>query len=648
MSKLAFFLSFSFLLLFFTFTDSQGQSRKGQDYSVRNKKAIRFYQESENYFIRRQYGQAIRLLEQAVDKAPEFTEAHIRLGTIYRAVGQFDKALQHLETAGRLAGKKDADPQALFALGELYWQLGRYEEAKENMEAFLATSPRQKPLVNIASNIVKDADFASEQLKNPLPFKPEVLPKSVNAHELQYFPVLTVDQQHLIFTRRISSAPQHDEDLVISSRDKQGNWQAAESISANINSENNEGTSTISADGRILIFTSCKGRQDYGSCDLFISRKTGDSWSEPENLGSAINSRNWESQPALSADGRTLYFVSNRPGGQGGNDIYVSTLGQNGEWSSPENLGGTLNTSFDEISPFIHANGQTLYFASNGHRGMGGYDLFMSELEEGQWQQPRNLGYPINNHEDQVSLYVTADGRQGYYAHEEKRNNRLDQSLIYRFDIPEQIRVRNKSNYVTGRVFDAATKEPIGAKITLFDIIDDRIVNSVSSDPEKGTYYMVLTEGSEYALYVNKPGYLFESLSFNYGKNNTHEPIEIDVYLEPIRSGISTTLNNIFFETDQFQIQPKSETELQRVVNFLQENPEVRIEIAGHTDDVGSAAYNKVLSEKRARAVYDYLVKAGISPERLRAKGYGQTQPVVPNDSEQNRQRNRRIEFSIL
>jgi OOP family OmpA-OmpF porin len=643
--------AFLFLLIILQLsTIAWAQSRRSPSYSVKNKKAIRYYQESENYFIRRQYGQAIQLLQDAIDKAPDFMEAHIRLGTIYRAVGAFDKALHHLERADEANTGGEPNGQAIFSLGELYWQLGRYEQAKDKMQAFLALNPRQKPLLDIATNIVEDADFAIAQLQNPLPFKPEPLPEAVNEHALQYFPVLTVDQQNLIFTRRISSGPQHDEDLVISRRDAQGNWGAAESVSANINTENNEGTSTISADGRTLIFTSCKGRQGFGSCDLYISYKTGEEWSEPVNLGPAVNSRSWESQPALSADGRALYFVSNRQGGKGGNDIYVSTRNAEEEWSRPENLGAPINTSFDEISPFIHANNQSLYFASNGHTGMGGYDLFVAEQldGDGSWQEPRNLGYPINTHEDQVSLFVTADGREGYYSYEERRNREGGRSLLYKFNIPEAARVQNRSNYVSGKVYDAQSREPIGANITLFDIVDNRIVNDVQSDSVNGSYFIVLTEGSEYALYVNKRGYLFKSLAFNYGKNNTLEPIAIDVYLEPIRAGVVTTLNNIFFDTDQYQLQQKSETELERVVQFLNDNPEVRIGIAGHTDNVGNPSYNQQLSQKRAQAVFNYLQEAGISPDRLQAKGYGQTQPIAPNDTEADRQQNRRIEFRVM
>lgn len=634
------------LIILLTGFGSLAQSRQ-QEYSVRSKKAIRLFEESENYFIRRQYGHAVRLLQEALEKEEDFIEAHVRLGAIYRAVGEFDRALFHLEQAGSLS-EGEADAQTLFSLGELYWQLGKYEQAAEQMKKFLSLEPRQKALVSIAENIVADAAFALEQIKNPLPFNPEPLPDQVNAATLQYFPVLTVDQQNLIFTRRLTSGPQDDEDLVLSRRDAQGNWQAPESISTSINTEGNEGTSTISADGRTIIFTSCRGRNGYGSCDLYISYRNGKEWSEPENLGPVINSAAWESQPSLSADGRTLYFVSNRPGGAGKNDIYVSHQEETGKWQVPENVGKTINTPFDEVSPFIHANSQTLYFSSNGRRGMGGYDLFVTEKQQESWQEPRNLGYPINNHEDQVSLFVTADGEEGYYAYEEKGGGVEDRSLLYRFEIPEAVRVRNRSNYVSGKVFNAQTKEPIGAEVTLFDIVEEKVVSRVSSDSVGGEYYIVLTEGSEYALYVNKPGFLFKSMAFNYGKNNTLDPIAIDIYLEPIRAGISTTLNNIFFETDEYQLQPKSETELERVVQFLRENPKVAIEISGHTDNVGNADYNQQLSQKRAMAVYDYLIKAGIPAARLKARGYGQSQPLAPNDTEENRQKNRRIEFSIL
>jgi OOP family OmpA-OmpF porin len=640
-----FFLLLSVLLCLFVVEPALGQRPAG--YSTTNKKAIKAYEASENFLVRRQWEQVINLLEDAVARDGDFLEARVRLATAYRALGNQQRAVVHLEAAAN-PKKGNAAPEALFALGELYWQLGRYQEAQDKLQAFLATNPRQKPLLAAANDMVKGTEFAIEQMKNPLPFDPKPLPKQINKYVLQYFPVLTVDGRTLIYTRREGLSPAYDEDIMAASLNDAGEWGEPYSLSDAINTQTNEGTSTISADGRTIIFTSCQGRRSYGSCDLFISTRTGNTWSDPVNLGASINSREWESQPALSADGRTLYFVSTRPGGKGGMDIWVSQRTDDGKWTESQNLGAPINTRGDEISPFIHANGRTLYFSSNGHVGMGGYDLYMAEQQDNNWQEPRNLGYPINTNKDQVSLFVSADGTQGYYAHEEKQGERLVSSQLYTFQLPPEAQVKNRSSYVTGRVYDAQTKKPLGAGVQLFNLDNQRMEQQVGADLQTGMYYMVLTEGAPYALYVSHPGYLFKSLSFDFGQGNNPKPVQLDVYLDPIKSGMITRLSNIFFDTDKHEIKPMSETELQRVVNFLDQNPDVRIEIAGHTDDVGNASYNQQLSEKRALAVHQWLIKAGVSADRLKAKGYGQSQPQLPNTSEENRRQNRRIEFRIL
>jgi OmpA-OmpF porin, OOP family len=616
-------------------------------YSTKNKKAIKAYQASENYMVRRQWREVISLLEEAVSRDVDFVEARLRLATAYRTVGLQQQAIAQLEAAAN-PRKGTAAPEALFALGELYWQTGQYQPAKEKLEAFMATNPRQKPLIAASRQMLAGTTFALNQLQNPLPFDPQPMAEQVNKFPLQYFPVLTVDGRTLIFTGREGSSPQDMEDLYVVNRGEDGSWSSPESLSDVINTEYNEGTATISADGRTLIFTSCQGRRSYGRCDLYISQKTGSKWSEPRNIGAAINTKHWESQPSLSADGRTLYFVSDRPGGLGARDIWVSYRNDQGEWSEATNLGAPINTPGDEISPQIHANGQTLYFSSNGHVGMGGFDLFLSEREGDRWQEPRNLGYPINTHEDQVSLFVTADGSQGFYSQEVMRGGQLASSKLYHFGLPETAQVRNRSSYVTGRVFDAESKKPLGAAVQLYNLSSQQKEQEVAADAETGLYYMVLTEGASYALYVSQPNYLFKSLSFDVGKGGALKPVTLDVYLDPIKAGMITRLNNIFFETDKYAIQPRSETELRRVADFLKHNPAVQIEIAGHTDDVGNAAYNQQLSEKRAQAVYQWILEQGISPKRLRAKGYGQAQPQLPNTSDENRQQNRRIEFRVL
>jgi outer membrane protein OmpA-like peptidoglycan-associated protein len=466
---------------------------------------------------------------------------------------------------------------------------------------------------------------------------------------MQYFPVLTADQQELIFTRRMGGGPNDDEDLVISKKNPRGRWQEPQSLSKNINTQLNEGTCTISADGRKLIFTSCVGRQGHGSCDLYESIRVGEEWTEPKNLGPNVNSAEWESQPSLSADGRTLYFVSDRRGGAGRRDIWMSLLSDKGEWTRAKNVGKPVNTIYDEISPFIHVNNKVLYFASNGLTGFGGYDIFSSERDSTtSWKMPENIGSPINNHEDQFSLFITADGKKGYYSHEEMKDGGYSTSNIYEIEIPEEKRIRFKSNYVKGVVRDKHTRAPLSASIELINLETNETESLVSSDSVSGEYLIVLTQGAEYALYVNRKQYLFRSLNFNYSALKDYEPIVLDIDLEKATEGTTAILQNIFFDVDKYDLKEKSVTELQKILRFLRENPVVRVEISGHTDNSGSAPYNLQLSEKRAQSVYNYLVANGVEPGRLRPKGYGSSRALAANDSDEGRQKNRRIEFKIL
>jgi outer membrane protein OmpA-like peptidoglycan-associated protein len=614
-------------------------------YHTKSKKAIKYFEKSGELLRSRNYSEAITYLEMAIEKDPGFAEAHLRLGTNYLSIGDHLNARSYLEEAVSLIPNDPKTIGAQLALAEMYYREGSYEMALKFLQKFKSFNPPPK-MVKSAAKLEQNANFALAQIKNPLPFDPQPLPDNVNVYDLQYFPVLTADQNTLIFTRRRSRDPQFDEDMVTSSKNPDGSWSDPESISENINTKFNEGTCTISANGRTIIFTSCSGRSSMGSCDLYISYKLGDEWTDPENMGTDINSRNWESQPSLSADGRILYFVSDRTGGYGKRDIWKSHW-VDGKWTKAVNLGATINTADEEVSPFIHVNGQTLYFSSKGFLGMGGYDIFYSEWQGGKWTAPKNLGYPINTADDQVSLFITADGKKGYYSYEQKGPNTY-KSLLYDFQVPEAIRIKSKSNYIAGKVLNIVTKRPLRAQVELYDINADSLKSTVTSDSLTGDYLQILTDGSEYALYVSKTGYIFESLRFDYQESQDREPIHIDIFLKPIRSGTTSTMNNIFFDVDEYKIKQKSSTELNKTVLFLQTNPSIRIEIAGHTDNSGSDSHNQQLSLNRAKAVYEFLINQEINPKQLGYKGYGSTVPVAPNDSEENRQLNRRIEFRIL
>jgi outer membrane protein OmpA-like peptidoglycan-associated protein/tetratricopeptide (TPR) repeat protein len=617
--------------------------------STKSKKAIEFYTEADNYRVRGQYSQALQLLKQAVEKDKNFAEAYYRMGIIYMSQRNFQLAATSFETGLNLTADVKKQKVFWYDLGETYFALGEYEKADEFAGNFLAAETANKPKIDKARNLKNNIDFVKKNKANAALYQQRVLSDTVNQFAMQYFPVLTADQQELIFTRRQGFTDDFDEDLVFTRKNENGQWISPQSISGNINSIYNEGTCTISADGRKLIFTSCIGREGFGSCDLFQSLKIGDEWTNPQNLGSNVNSSEWESQPSLSADGRTIYFVSDRRGGLGRRDIWMSTLDGKGNWTRAKNIGKPVNTVYDELSPFIHVNNKTLFFASNGLVGFGGYDLYSAEKDSVlTWTNPVNVGAPINNHEDQFSLFITADGKKGYYSHEEIKAGGNARSKIIEINIPEEKRVRFRSNYVKGRVTDHATKLPLRAAVELVGIEKNETESLVESDSLTGEYLIVLTQGAEYALYINKKEYLFKSLNFNYSTVKDFEPIILNIELDRVQQGSSAVLENIFFDTDKYDLKPKSLSELEKLKRFLTDNPTVRMEISGHTDNTGSSTYNYQLSEKRALAVHNYLTQQGISPKRLVVKGYGPDKPLADNTTESGKRLNRRIEFKLI
>ena len=618
-----------------------------QEYSTRSKKAIKLYEASEDYIFRRQLPEAIYLLQQALEKDKSFIQAHMQIAFVYKLMNNIPEQKSHLESVIRNAKDPFRYKNIYLALGEACYLLMEYDQALSYLNQFLSIPTVDPRLVPEANWLISNVNFAKQEIQNPLDFEPVKMPDRINQGPLQYFPVLTADEEKIFFTRREGHEPHYDEDIYVSEKDSNGQWGFPYPISRTINTQYNEGTCTISADGKILIFTSCMGRRNFGSCDLFISYREGIDWSRPVNMGPDINSNSWDSQPSLSADGRRIYFVSERPGGEGKRDIWMSERNENGQWVTAVNLGPMINTREDDVSPFIHVNGQTLFFASKGRLGMGGYDLYSSEFIDGSWTEPRNLGYPVNTPEDQVSLFVASNGEAAYYSLDSWTDMGTPTSMIYRFRMPEGISVTNKSYYVKGKIRDAQTDDPLKANIELLDVNTNRLISKVYSDSIFGEYTMVLTEGSDYALYVEKPGYIFESRHFSLPGGSVYQPIWMDFYLNRIASGATTILNNLFFDLDKYELKEKSITELQKIISYLKRNPELNVSILGHTDNTGTPEYNLQLSLKRAEAVFNYLIVHGIDSSRLSFQGLGQTEPAFPNDTEVNRSKNRRIEFRI-
>lgn len=616
-------------------------------YSTNSKRAIKFYEDAELLLRQRRFSEAITKFKEAVERDNDFIEAHIRLAFSYDILRELKAQQYHLEQVIRIAPNSARYKNAFYSLGKVYFNQGKYEAAGELLAKLQTFGIDNERMLKDVNDLQRNINFALEHIQKPIDINPEPMPEVLNSFPLQYFPVLTADEQTIIYTSRDGVSFHDDENIVVSTKDEDGNWQSPVGISPNINSQFNEGTSTISADGRTLIFTNCEGRPGLGSCDLFISYKTGHEWSVPENLGKNVNSMSWDSQPSLSADGRKLFFISDRAGGQGKRDIWMSVKDRNNQWGKAVNLGRPVNSPEDEVSPFIHVNGNTLFFASTGFPGFGGYDLYKSEWLDSMWSEPENLGYPLNTHEDQVSLFVSTNGKNGYYSYERTNDAGQKESLLYHFSFPLGGILDYKSIYLTGHVYDIETREPLGATIELYKLGEEDPLSIFDSDSETGEYFSILNENTKIALYIERSGYLFESQTFEITAESGNQ-IRKDIYLQPIREGNLVRLNNIFFELNSASLTEESKTELLKIARFLAENPGVKIKIAGHTDDLGSDDYNLQLSERRARAVYDFLINQGINPDFLTYMGYGETKPLEENIDERSRSMNRRIEFSIV
>lgn len=591
--------------------------------------------------------EACELYKKAVKTDPNYSTAWYQYSNCLRKLGKEESnQLNGFKKVIELDSTTKNNLNANNILSSIYYQQGKFDTSLTYFHAYLNHSllkSKEKALKELPQR-----EFAAKSYSHPINMEPWPLHDWINeVNSLQYFPILTGDEKKLIFTRRPKGS--QNEDIYISLFI--GDWQEPDKLPGTINSQEAEGTATISADGNTIICSYCSNlRENFGNCDLYYSVLKGVEWSELKNLGPAINTAGYESQPSLSADGRTLYFVSDREGGIGDLDIWMSKLNKNNEWIDPVNMGDKINTVKSEGSPFIHANGSSLFFASKGHLGMGGYDLFLSEFDNNEWGESRNLGYPINDQNNQISLFVTANGKQGYFNKEEYTKGSLtpNQSRIWMFDVPKELKLGHRSNYVKGKVFDNLTKMPIEANIKLINLETEEEVAITTSNILNGSYLIMLTEGAEYAFYVEAKGHLFKSVAFDYKEKRDFDPINLDLFLDPIVKGVTVQLNNIYFELGKAVLKSKSKVELDKLYQLMKLNPSLKIELGGHSDNTGSEAINLTLSQKRVDAVKAHLVKKGIAANRMVGKGYGESKPVATNDTEEGRRQNRRVEFTVL
>ena len=649
-------------------------------YSTKKKSCIKLFEKAlkaprESVDIERglpNFKNGLSFLQKALKKDDRFWEAHLLSAEYEEYLSNYDNAIIHYQAAIKIDPNHTKTGNTYYQLSKLLLKKGRYKESLKSLNQFLSFRNSNPDYRREAIRLKDCALFSIEAIKNPHDFNPINVGPGVNTRYPEYFPTITVDGKTMLFTRLLpneyANRFKKQEDFFISNLSTEEVWQKAFPMPRNINTIRNEGAPTLSADGRSLVFVACPdesgqnygaNRRGRGSCDLFYTKKVGNKWLNPINIPGAINSASWETQPSLSADGKTLYFIREikGSGAKDNSDIFVSHLREDGNWDTPKRLPEIINTPYAEESVLIHPDGKTLYFASKGHVGLGGTDLFVSRMDHnGNWSKPENLGYPINTFYNENSLMVSAEGEIAFFA--SNRHGGYGGLDIYHFILPEHLRPI-KTLYFEGIVYDSKTKLPIGGKFELIDLQTGKTVITSYADKKTGEFIVSLPLNKKYALKVNEKGYAYYSENFNMTIKHGLDKMHMDIPLDPISNSENEIIfKNVFFDLSKSNLRTESYVELDNFVEYLNENPTLKIEIGGHTDSRGNKENNIRLSTDRAKAVYDYLLAKKINANRMNFKGYGSEIPIIDDKTisllplksqkEDAHQTNRRTSYRII
>jgi len=638
-----------FLLAFFCIASSLAQEitvdQLDRKTSKTYKKALKCLNKGE-----RQKG--IEKLEEVTTKYPAFTKASKKLVGIYLDDGANEKAIELMKVMMPLS--ETPDFRLSSSLSYAYEDEGNYDAAIEVVDKLITNGKLGEEKLEKAKFRKRELEFRNNGYANPTNFKPVRLPATINTENTEYHPGLNADGSLMIFVK-VGKGAQRNEDLYSAEQITKDSFSTAVPITE-LNSDAQEGAFTLSQDGNILIFTACGHRGSVGGCDLYISFRKANKWTPARNMGSTINSRFFDSSPSISSDNRTIYFSSKRPGGIGGADLWMATLNKSNTWDTPINLGPTINTKGNDEAPFIHPDGKTLYFISDGHPGFGSYDIFVAKKDKTTWQQPVNLGYPINTKKREGGLFVDLYGNRAYYSSQidlSGAQGNLNAGDIYYFELPEEYKPELVS-YIRVEVRDSETGGLINATAELKGLEGDDL--TPDNTIQIGGVLLTTIIPGEYSLSILKKGYLFhsENIILEEGQDISN-PFIYNVSLQKIkRETVSPVkpkpivLNNIFFASGSATLLPTSDFEIAKLVELLSTNEELKIKILGHTDNVGSSESNLKLSSDRAKAVYNKLIQSGIATNRLQYEGKGEFAPVADNDTAEGRQRNRRTEFVLI
>jgi outer membrane protein OmpA-like peptidoglycan-associated protein len=629
-----------------------------------SKKDIKTYETAVIHMNEGKYKEALPLLKGLVSSNKEFVDASWTLAELYARMCDNEKQIATLANIAK--PKMPRYYNSLMRLAEAYHSQCDYDNAIKTYQLIPTTETTYYKRAQFA---IKECEDALEIKKEPVPFNFRNMGNAINTEFDEYWPSLTADEGYFSLTRKLNKRQgQSDfgqgihEDIYLSKRGD-GNWGTAQNVGQSINTISNEGAQSISLDGRYMFFVACNRQGGLGSCDIYYSIHEGNGWSPAINCGTPVNTRYWETSPSLSPTGDKLYFASNRPNGQGNSDIWTCDVQIQADgrlkFSNPTNLGPTINTKEDELSPFIHADNQTLYYSSKGRKGMGRQDIYVTYKDgKGGWTTPKNMGYPINTCKDETGFVVNAYGDKAYFSSDGQEKNWKGRE-IYELTLAEgNHRPAKKMKFATGKILDADKKQPMQATIDVYGTTSNRTIFRSVSDKTSGEFIACVPSDEEYGVNVSKKGYLFFSDNFNGTSQGDKTPAkstkkvdltkDSNVQLEKIEVGKKITLKNIFFDFDKSTLKKASFFELNRVAQFMRENPTVKIRLCGHTDYKGTKEYNMTLSNDRAKAAYEYLIKKGVPPTRLEYKGFGAEQPIADNKTDEGRALNRRTEILII
>jgi len=620
-----------------------------QGLHTNSNRAIRTYNDGLTYYDYLDFDKAETLFKIATLHDPGFYEAYMMLGELYARQKKYTDAAANYRKAVNIDSLWYRP--VFFSLANAEMMTEEYTEALAHYKAYLKNKGNSEKNIQLTLKNIKNCEFAIEAMKKPVPFNPVSVGNSINTPDDEYWPSITADGQTLIFTRQVFNRHQNSftggtsqEDFYISFLSDTG-WESAVNAGEPLNTRQNEGAQTLSSSGNYMYFTACDRPGGLGSCDIYFSAFSGGRWTIPYNLGNPVNTPFWESTPSISADGNMLFFSSSRTGGFGGKDLWCSIFSDNSSWSSPVNLGSGINTEGDEMSPFIHFDGKSLYFASDGRPGMGGLDIYLTRMnKDSTWSEPQNLGYPVNTSSDDMGLVIEAAGQNAYFSSKRDNSNGKD---IFSFKLDESTRP-NPVSYLKGKVTDRETGKLLKADYELINLSTNRITEKSRTD-DQGNFLVGLPSGNNYGINVTKPGYLFYSESFMFeGVHTVMEPLIKRISLSPLKVGEKMLLANVFYEIDRWELKKESMSELDNLVELLSYNKDLVVEIGGYTDSTGTNEHNLILSEKRALSVVNYLEDNGINQGRLTYKGYGNNFPVGDNVTSEGRRLNRRTEVKII